>query len=140
MVENTCVSSNYLLSLWLQQQILAIGMKFIRIKELRGMEKLTACIRMGAEQFKEWWSRGDELWSSWGVAVWSGSWCCEGMYVDLNVPSYDAAIQFTILTLDLSHNPCNSEGATDDLCKYMCNWNSAHYYIFANDPGDHVVL
>lgn len=34
---------------------------------------------------------------------------------------------------------CNSEGATDDLCKYMCNWNSARYYIFVNDPGDYIV-
>ena len=62
------------------------------------------------------------------------------MYIDFNVPSYDAAIYFTRLSLVLRHNLCNSEGATEGLCKCMCDWNSAHYYISANDPGDHIVL
>lgn len=56
------------------------------------MEKLTDCISMEPEQFKEWWSRRDQLWSSWEGAVWSRSCFCEGMYVDFNAPSYGAAI------------------------------------------------
>lgn len=63
-----------------------------------------------------------------------------GMYMDFNVPSYDTAVHFKRLSLVLRHNLCNSEGATDDLCNCVYSWNSAHYYIFANDPGDHIVL
>lgn len=118
------VSSNYLLSLWLQQQIFLIGMNFIRIKELRGMKKLTACIRIGLEQFKEWWSRWDQLWSSWGSVIWV-------LIVWEYVPSLLCTFlwyssTFTSLNWVLKHNLCNSEFST--------------YKIFANDLGVHVVL